>query len=101
MTRVIGIDVETPGSGPRLIVEAPYVPSLRCKPWPGRPGLYIMEPDFSTLELRVMARLLQEEKRHAARQPMKPFRPVLPPFWPSRPARDPKRPIPLSYDPPR
>lgn len=85
----------------RVLDLETYIPSPRCKPWPGHPGLYIMEPDFSGLELRVMAILLQQEQRLAARRPVEPYRPVLPLFWPSRPARDPKRPGVLSSDPSR
>lgn len=98
MTRVIGVDFETSGAGPRLVVEAPYVPSPRCKPWPGRPGLYIMEADFSGLELQMMELVRREEAR---RRPLQVYRPVLPPFWPIRPARDLKRPGAFPARPPR
>jgi len=68
-----------------------YVPSPRCQPGPGHPGLYIMEPDFAGLELRMMEVVRREEERRraeeAARRPLVLYRPVLPPFWPSRPSR--------------
>lgn len=79
-------------------MTAPFVPSPRCKPWPGHPGLSIMETDYSGLELRMMEII----QRHLGIfRPLQVFRPVLPPFWPTRPARDPKRPGASPSHPPR
>jgi hypothetical protein len=98
MTRTIGVDIETPGVGPRIING----PSPRRRPWAGHPGLFIMEPDYSGIELYVMEIIRREQERATARRrPLQVFRPVLPPFWPSRPARDSKRPGALPASPSR
>ena len=65
-----------------------YVPSPSCKPWPGHPGLYIMETDLSGLEIRVMEMMARRDRLSSSRRPVEAYRPVLPPFWPRRPARD-------------